>query len=149
MVVSRFDVTPTADPLVWDAVDRLLLGNLRAIARSGPGPALGGGAHLAALRRTAVGPFLLHEAHPLTDLVLLAPVEGVRHLRSGGGGGSGRRGVRHGRVLTEAELGTSLPPATRGPWAVLDTSGALLAVYQRRTATDASSRRWCSLADAG
>jgi hypothetical protein len=36
--------------------------------------------------------------------------------------------VRHGRVLEAAALGVG-PPTGRGPWAVLDPEGELLAVY--------------------
>ena len=42
------------------------------------GAALGGGAHLASLRRTAVGSFTVAEARPLEQMELLAPAAGMR-----------------------------------------------------------------------
>ena len=133
VVVSRFDVTATADPLVWDAAIDCSSGTYVRTLAADLGHALGGGAHLVSLRRTAVGPFLLSEAHPLTDLVLLDQVEGVRHLARLVVADQVAGWVRHGRVLTEAELGTSLPSDDdAGPWAVLDPAGSLLAVYERR-----------------
>ncbi len=96
------------------------------------GTALGGGAHLRALRRRAVGPFGLDEAVPLADLAperLLPPVEALR--------GRGRvvvdagvgAAVAHGKVLERAELGVGPAGADDGPWAVVDAEGRLLAVY--------------------
>jgi len=133
VVVSRFDVAATSDPLVWDATIDCSSGTYVRSLAADLGHALGGGAHLAALRRTAVGPFLLSEAHPLTDMVVLDLVEGVRHLDRVMVADPVAGWVRHGRVLSEAELGTLLPPDhDTGPWAVLDGSGSLLAVYERR-----------------
>ena len=133
VVVSRFDVEPTEDPLVWHATIDCSSGTYVRSLAADLGHALGGGAHLAALRRTAVGPFLLAEAHALDDMVLLDVVEGVRHLDRLVVGEPIAGWVRHGRVLSEAELGTSLPgDDDTGPWAVLDGAGSLLAVYERR-----------------
>ena len=97
------------------------------------GRALGGGAHLSALRRTAVGPFELSEAHDLEHLQLLGMVEGVRHLGHVVVDDELAAAVRHGRVLDAEQLGLPAPIGTdAGPWAVLSGDGELLAVYQRR-----------------
>ena len=133
VTVSRFDVAPTADPMLWTAAVECSSGTYVRSLAADLGHALGGGAHLASLRRTAVGPFGLAEAHDLDHLELLAMVEGVRHLDhlvvDEGLAGA----VGHGRVLDAAQLGLEEPlGADAGPWAVLDGSGDLLAVYERR-----------------
>jgi len=93
------------------------------------GAALGGGAHLRALRRLAVGPYGLDEAVSLEELApegLLPPVEALRGRPSVTVDDELAALVRHGRVLDRAGLGV----AGDGPWAVLDGGGALLAVYE-------------------
>ncbi len=93
------------------------------------GEQLGGGAHLRALRRTAVGPFTDADAVGLDRV-------GPAHLRPPAACLPGMttvvadsevgEAVTHGRVLDAAALAGSGP----GPWAVLDRSGELLAVYE-------------------
>ncbi len=62
------DVRPAGDLLDVDAVIRCSSGTyIRALARD-LGAALGTGGHLTALRRTAVGPYDLSQAHTLDDL---------------------------------------------------------------------------------
>ena len=95
------------------------------------GRALGGGAHLRHLRRTAIGPFGLDRARPLDAIGpewVLAPATVVSHLASCVVDADLAATVAHGRVLGLDALGAS----GEGPWAVLDESGALLAVYERR-----------------
>jgi len=97
------------------------------------GAALGGGAHLRNLRRLAVGPFVLDEAVPLDKLGperVLPPVEAFRGRPRVVVDAELAALVRHGRVLDAEALGVSGP----GPWAVVDPSGALLAVYERHRA---------------
>jgi tRNA pseudouridine55 synthase len=95
------------------------------------GTALGGGAHLATLRRTAVGAFGIDEAVPLEALtpeaVLPLPevARTMAHLVVGDELGAL---VRHGRRMERGELGVD--DASPGPWAVLDGAGSLLAVYE-------------------
>ncbi|MDZ7733767.1 MAG: tRNA pseudouridine(55) synthase TruB [Acidimicrobiia bacterium] len=50
------------------------------------GAALGGGAHLRALRRTAVGSFTLADATPLEEIVVRPPAEAMRDYASAHGG---------------------------------------------------------------
>jgi tRNA pseudouridine55 synthase len=95
------------------------------------GHALGGGAHLRSLRRTSVGPFSLEQAVPLDRLspdVVLPMTAAVGHLATVAVEGDLADMVRHGRVLSRTELGVADAPDA-GPWAVLDSDGALLAVY--------------------
>ena len=90
------------------------------------GRALGGGAHLASLRRTAVGSFTCDEARPLERLELLAPAAGLRDYASVTVDDAGATDVGHGRFLPASEVEGD------GPWAVLDSGGSLLAVCERR-----------------
>ncbi|WCO65406.1 tRNA pseudouridine(55) synthase TruB [Iamia majanohamensis] len=93
------------------------------------GHALGGGAHLRALRRTSVGGFTLADAVALDALTpedLLPVAAAVAHLPSVVVDGDVAVAVGHGKVLDRPVLGVD---GGEGPWAVLDPSGALLAVY--------------------
>ena len=96
------------------------------------GAALGGGAHLRALRRLSVGPYTIDEAVPLDQLTperLLPPVEALRGRARITVDDQTAALVRNGRVLDEGALG--IEPEAAGPWAVIDDDGALLAVYVR------------------
>lgn len=97
------------------------------------GHALGGGAHLRNLRRTAIGSFTLAEARPLEDLELLPPAVALRDFPSVTVDEGLASRIANGAVLDRAELG---PPVAEGdgPWAVLGPSGDLLAVYEGRDA---------------
>jgi tRNA pseudouridine55 synthase len=93
------------------------------------GRALGGGAHLRSLRRTAVGSFTAAEAVQLGDVTpdsVLPPAVAVRDLASVEVVSPLAASVKNGKVLERGELGV----AGDGPWAVLDADGALLAVYE-------------------
>jgi tRNA pseudouridine55 synthase len=96
------------------------------------GRALGGGAHLRSLRRTAVGSFTLDEAVTLEALdaeALLTPAEAVRDLPTVTVDEATAIKVGFGKVLPPAELG--LETLGEGPWAVRGPDGSLLAVYER------------------
>jgi tRNA pseudouridine55 synthase len=93
------------------------------------GTALGGGAHLRALRRTAVGGFDLAGAVPLDALgpdAVRPPAEAVAHLDRTVVDDEIAADVATGKVLPLDRLGV----AGEGPWAVLDQAGTLLAVYR-------------------
>lgn len=93
------------------------------------GAALGGGAHLRSLRRTAVGPYTLDDAVPLEQVGpdRVRPLaEAVRHLPSVTVDDEGAAAVRVGKVLERAALGVE----GEGPWAVFSLDGELLAVYE-------------------
>ncbi len=133
VTVTRFDVAPTDDPMVWTAAVDCSSGTYVRSLAADLGHAMGGGAHLCALRRTAVGPFELDEAHDLDHLELLDLAEGVRHLEQVVVDDELAVAVGHGRVLDAAQLGLVAPLApAAGPWGVLGADGALLAVYERR-----------------
>lgn len=93
------------------------------------GAALGGGAHLRDLRRTAIGPFTVDEAVALEALTpdhLRSPAQAMGHLAAARVDAATVAAVGHGKVLPLDQLGVSGP----GPWAVLDDAGTLLAVYE-------------------
>jgi tRNA pseudouridine55 synthase len=141
VTVERFAVAPTEEPgrYRFDVVCssgtyvRSLVDDL--------GRALGGGAHMATLRRTAVGAFGLEDAHLLDDLadrsaalrpgadwsgIVLSPAEAMQGL--------GRVVVDEpgaARVRTGGSLEAPAEDAGPGPFAVLDAQGELLGVYRR------------------
>jgi tRNA pseudouridine55 synthase len=121
VVVHRFDVAPTDDALVFRiAVDCSTGTYVRSLAAD-LGRALGGGAHLRALRRTAIGPFTEALARPLESVELLPPAAAVAHLPA--------LEVDRARVA----VGGVIPGDSAegdGPWAVRD-GDELLAVYER------------------
>jgi tRNA pseudouridine55 synthase len=90
------------------------------------GTALGGGAHLRALRRTAIGSFTLDAATTIEGVVVRPPADALRDYPSVTVDDEVAAAVGHGKVLPLDVLGV----AGVGPWAVLDTAGALLAVYE-------------------
>ncbi len=126
VVVHRFDLHPSEDPFLWHAQVHCSSGTYVRSLAADLGTALGGGAHLASLRRTAVGPFTLDEARPLEELELLPPLEAVRHLDRVVVGEDVATAVGHGKVLDPSVLGVQGP----GPWAVTDGDEQLLAVYE-------------------
>ena len=99
------------------------------------GHALGGGAHLRNLRRTAIGSFTLDEARPLRRPAG-RPVDVMRDYPSVvASARPPSRSVRQG--ARPADLDLPAPgddPASTGPWAVLDRAGDLLAVYEAHRA---------------
>jgi tRNA pseudouridine55 synthase len=125
--VTRFDLAPSEDPLRWTARVDCSAGTYVRVLAADLGRALGGGAHLCALRRLSVGPFTLGEAHRLEEAVVLPASEITRVLDPVAVGLDVAAQVRHGKVLDRRDLG--LVPDAVGPWAVLDDAGSLLAVY--------------------
>jgi tRNA pseudouridine55 synthase len=93
------------------------------------GTALGGGAHLRDLRRTAIGAFTVDRAVPLEQLtaeVLLPPAAALPHLDAVTVAEDVAAMVGFGKVLPRDVLGVD----GDGPWPVHDEAGVLLAVYQ-------------------
>jgi tRNA pseudouridine55 synthase len=96
------------------------------------GAGLGGCAHLASLRRTAVGAFTLDDARPVDAIELdpagavLAPADALRGMARVDVDDDRARAISHGAVLPARDLG-----GDPGPVAVVGPDGALLAVYER------------------
>lgn len=128
-VVNRFDVEPATEACVYRIEVECSSGTYVRTLAADVGTALGGGAHLRNLRRTAIGSFTLAEARPLEGLAtadVLPPVEAVRHYPRLVASGDMIGAVAHGRVLSVDILGAAGP----GPWAVVDEAGNLLALYE-------------------
>ena len=130
VTVHRFDVAPGPEPGVLSLEVDCSPGTYVRSLAADLGTALGGGAHLRRLRRTAVGSFTLADACPLDDLgpaAALAPAETLRDYARVTVGADVATTVGHGRLLDPA----AQQWAGEGPWAVLDGDGDLLAVYER------------------
>lgn len=127
VTVHRFDIQPIdGEPGVYRAEVDCSSGTYVRTLAADLGTALGGGAHLRALRRTAIGSFTLAEARPLAEVEVLAPREALRDYPSVVVTDEIKTAVGFGKVLPATELGAT----GSGPWAVLDEAGDLLAVYE-------------------
>ena len=128
VTVHRFEVAsvPGREGVLSAAVDCSSGTYVRVLAAD-LGRALGGGAHLRSLRRTSVGGFGLADARPVESPEVLPMSVAVEHLDGVRVGPAVAADVAHGRVLDLDRLGA----AGAGPWAVHDSEGGLLAVYER------------------
>ena len=127
VTIHRFTVTTTDDPLVVRAEVECSSGTYVRTLAADLGSALGGGAHLRDLRRTAIGSFRLSDARPLAQVspeCLLSPAEALRDYGSILVTESERIDIGHGKVLPRDDRFSG-----SGPWVMLNESGALLAVY--------------------
>jgi tRNA pseudouridine55 synthase len=87
------------------------------------GGVLGCGAHLAALRRTAVGPFRVQDARPPEEPGPLLPLErAVEHLVAVELSEEEARVAAHGRILG--------PAGIPGPYRAVGPSGTLIGIYR-------------------
>jgi tRNA pseudouridine55 synthase len=130
VTVHRLDVAAGDEPGVFRIDVACSAGTYVRVLAADLGRALGGGAHLRRLRRTAVGEFGLDEARPVEALgpdVVLPPLEAMRGHARVTAGPEVARLVTHGAVLDRDSLGAG----GEGPWAVVDGAGELLAVYEQ------------------
>jgi tRNA pseudouridine55 synthase len=132
VTVHRFDVNSGHEPCVFEIAVSCSSGTyVRALAAD-LGAALGGGAHLRRLRRTAIGSFCVEEALTLEalaqagDAALLRPADALREFRSAAVTADVATLVGHGRALARDQVVTE----GVGPWAVVGPDGTLLAVYE-------------------
>ncbi len=129
VTVHKLEVTPAGAPGVFRIAVTCSAGTYVRSLAADLGTALGGGAHLRALRRTAVGPFSADAARPLDGLGLadvLPPSEALRGRPTVVVDEAVAAAVAHGKVLERSALGAK----GEGPWAVHDAAGTLLAVYE-------------------
>jgi tRNA pseudouridine55 synthase len=129
VTVHRFEVTEAVAPGWFPIEVECSSGTYIRSLAADAGTALGGGAHLRDLRRTAIGSFTEAQAVPLDSLSadrLLSPAAALRDLTAVAVDAATAADVAHGKVLAAEVLGVTGP----GPWAVLDEGGALLAVYE-------------------
>ena len=127
VTIHRFTVAATADPLVVRAEVECSSGTYVRTLAADLGTALGGGAHLRDLRRTAIGSFELGDAHPLASVSpesLLTPAAALRDYPSITVNEAQRIDIGHGKVLPRDDRFTGT-----GPWVMLAEDGSLLAVY--------------------
>lgn len=122
VTIHRFDITPTTDPLVYDIEVHCSKGTYIRTLADDLGRLCGGGAHLRGLRRIAVGTFTVADAAPPDTACLLGLPTAVRDYEKVTVDAETAAMVGQGRVLPRFE--------GRGPWAVLDTDGELLAMYE-------------------
>jgi tRNA pseudouridine55 synthase len=119
--ISRFEVDPTDEAGVLAIDVECSAGTYVRSLVADLGTLLGGGAHLRALRRTAVGSFTIAESAPPDECVLLPVDTAVRHLDRVDVDAATAALVANGRVLP------MWPGA--GPWAIHGPDGILLAIY--------------------
>ena len=137
VTVHRFEVEPRSAgaPGVYAVEVECSSGTYVRTLAADLGHALGGGAHLRNLRRTAIGSFTLAEARPLADLLVTPITEVMRDYPSVVVSSEVAVAVGFGKVLERAALGVGDDDGD-GPWAVLDAAtGRLLAVYEGHKGT--------------
>lgn len=120
--VRHFDVEPTESTHVYRIDVEVSSGTYVRSLAADLGRLLGGGAHLRVLRRHSIGSFTESEACSLDELMVLAPIEALRGMAHVTVDAETAAMIRNGRQLDA--------PLSLGPWAMLDESGALLAVYE-------------------
>ena len=138
--VDTFAVVPTLDPLRYRFSVVCSSGTYVRSLVDDLGRALGGGAHMSLLRRTAVGAFGLADARTIDELTvvlgegagsggidetLLTPAQALRHLEQVEVDGEAVDRIRRGMALDRG----GLPTSGLGPFALIDGDGVLLAVY--------------------
>ena len=119
--IEAFDLLSFASP---DAAFRVTCssGTYVRVLAADVGAALSCGAHLVALRRTAIGPFLVADASP-PDRPAFRPIaDAVGHLPRLDLDPDEAVAASHGRPLGPAGLA--------GPYAVFDPDGRLIGVYE-------------------
>jgi tRNA pseudouridine55 synthase len=138
--VERFEVVGTDDPLRWRFAVTCSSGTYVRSLVDDLGRALGGGAHLGSLRRTAVGAFSLADAHLLGEVaeraaveggaerfegLILSPAEAMRALPQ-----LRATAAEAAKVATGAALDAPDAAPAAGPVAIVDDQARLLAVYE-------------------
>lgn len=124
VTVHRFEIAATADPAVYGVEVECSSGTYIRTLAADLGTALGGGAHLRNLRRTAIGSFTLADAHPLDALAeehVIPPVVALRDYPSVEVDADTVVLVGHGRPVP------GLPAGTVG---LRSPAGDLVAVYE-------------------
>jgi tRNA pseudouridine55 synthase len=128
-LVERFDLGDGDDPGVLSARVVCGAGTYVRVLADDLGRLLGGGAHLRHLRRVRVGSFVVEDAQRVDELTpasLRSPAEALRDLEQVTVDPDVAALVARGRPLDRMPLGA----VGEGPWALLDGTGRLLAVYE-------------------
>lgn len=133
--IDRFDIESMTDGDFPDAtviVDCTSGTYIRSLAAD-VGTALGGCAHLSSLRRLRVGEFTIDDATPLETLVadpqpyVHTPAAAMRALAVVNVDDEVRAAIANGKVFDRQQV----PVEGDGPFAMIDTAGNLVAVYER------------------
>ena len=124
--VYRFDLEPADDPMTLHCSVECSAGTYIRSLAADLGAALGGGAHLHGLRRTAIGSFTEEMAEPLEEVELRSAAEFVADLSPIEVDEATSIDVRYGRVFDAARIGAS----SSGPYPLIDIAGELLAIYE-------------------
>ncbi|NNE96640.1 MAG: tRNA pseudouridine(55) synthase TruB [Acidimicrobiales bacterium] len=124
VTIHGLQLEPTDDPMVYRLSVHCSSGTYIRTLAADLGTALGGGAHLRNLRRTAVGRFDLAAARPVDEAELAPLTDMLSHLPTMQVGDTVAVQVRHGRSLG--------PSSGSGRLAIVDPKGELLAVYESR-----------------
>jgi tRNA pseudouridine55 synthase len=134
VTVYRYDLAEGPEPGVLLAEVECSSGTYVRVLAADLGTALGGGAHLRQLRRTAIGSFGVAQAVPLEALdggAVLSPAEALVDLDRITTDQEVAKLVARGFPLDRVSLGA----VGEGPWALVDGCERLLAVYEA-TGTD-------------
>lgn len=159
VTIHRIDVTNTDESHVFQITVDCSSGTYIRSLAADIGEALGGGAHLRRLRRTAIGSFSVATATTLEALeddwldALQPPAAMVGHLEAVAVDEATAERISHGARLDAGAFGSmavdSTAPGsiaagsiaadsnTSGSWAVFGTDGRLLAVYEQLENTTA------------
>jgi tRNA pseudouridine55 synthase len=133
VTVTRFDTVPDPDhPSVYRAEVVCSSGTYIRVLADDLGRLLGGGAHVANLRRTNIGSFGPADMHPLDGIgpdQVLTPAQAMRDLDAVTVAADAAAAIGTGLPLDRVPLGA----VGDGPWAMLDEAGELLAVYEATT----------------
>jgi tRNA pseudouridine55 synthase len=124
VTVHRFDVTPTDDRMVYCAEVECSSGTYIRSLADDLGRALGGGAHLRALRRTHIDAISVADASSLDALVIRPAVELLGSMARVEATDDELVDISHGRSLSTDERF-----AGGGPWAIV-RGADLIAVYE-------------------
>jgi tRNA pseudouridine55 synthase len=124
VTVYRYDVVAEREPRVFAVEVECSSGTYVRTLAADVGTALGGGAHLRNLRRTAIGSFAVADGvvvEALDESRVVPPAEVMRDYPSS--------------QLSDDEViaaghGKKLEPRNDGTWAALDGDGRLIAVYE-------------------
>lgn len=129
VTITRFDVAPGDDPLVYSFVVECSSGTYVRSLVADLGIRLGGGAHLRHLRRESIGPFVVAEAVAL-DALSRSDVGSslglVQHLDAVTVHDDLIDDVAHGKILDRRVLEV----VGDGPWALSSRDARLLGVYE-------------------
>jgi tRNA pseudouridine55 synthase len=123
--IAKLEIEPLG-PLVFRAEIDCSSGTYIRSLAADLGRALGGGAHLRALRRTRVGRFAIDEACTLDALEVRPMIDAMRGTPIVAVSDDVASLVGNGRVFARDDLGVG---EGDGPWNVVSSSGELLAVY--------------------